>query len=177
MKISNGTIEIVRGDIADQDTEAIVNAANDQLWMGSGVAGAIKRKGGGEIERDAIALGPIAVGDSVATAAGKLKAKYVIHSAVMGQNLHTDEEKIRKATRSALALAEQKEIQSVSLPAFGTGVGGFSIYHCAKIMLMEAVEFLMTAKHVRLIRFVLFTEEDKTAFESELKMEFSMKRH
>lgn len=77
-------IELVRGDITWVDTEAIVNAANNQLWMGAGVAGAIKRAGGEEIEREAVAQGPIEVGESVVTAAGRLPHRYVIHAAAMG---------------------------------------------------------------------------------------------
>jgi len=175
--IDHGSIEVLRGDIADQDTEAIVNAANNHLWMGGGVAGAIKRKGGEEIERDAVAQGPVEIGQSVMTSAGKLKAKYVIHSAVMGQNLHTDASMIKNATRTALELAENKGMVSLSMPALGTGVGGFSVFHCAKIMLTEAIGFLMTSRNLRHIRFVLFDDSTFGAFEEEIKLQFSAKRH
>src|SRR3972149_446583 len=96
-----------KGDITDSGADAIVNAANNHLWMGSGVAGAIKRKGSAEIEKEAIAKGPIAVGEAVATTGGKLKARYVIHAAAMGQDLRTDEAKIASATRNALLRAEE----------------------------------------------------------------------
>ncbi|HUL44587.1 MAG TPA: macro domain-containing protein [Bacteroidota bacterium] len=175
--INKGTLEIVRGDIADQDTMAIVNAANNLFWMGSGVAGAIKRKGGAEIEREAVVQGPAEIGEAILTAGGSLKANYVIHAAVMGQDLHTNAEYIRKATQNTLRLAEQSRIESLSLPAFGTGVGGFSIYHCASIMLGEAVAFLSTSHLLRQIRFVLFEEEAYDVFQEELRMQFSAKRH
>ena len=177
VKIDKCTIGVVQGDIADQNTEAIVNAANNHLWMGAGVAGAIKRKGGIGIEQDAVAQGPVEVGDAVITGAGALPAKFVIHAAVMGQDLHTNAEKIQKAMQNTLRIAGEKKIKSVSFPAFGTGVGGFSVFHCAKIMILEAVEFLTHTKLPMDIRFVLFDRESYTAFEEELKLQFSSKRH
>jgi len=179
MRIPIGTsaIEIIQGDITEQDTEVVVNAANNFLWMGAGVAGAIKRKGGIEIEKEAVAKGPIEVGEAVITSAGKLKVKYIIHAAVMGQDLHTDSEKIKRATRSALKLTEEKKFSSISFPALGTGVGGFSPFHCAKIMIEEAIEFLQQSKSVRLVKFVLFDQQTFDAFQEELKLVFSKKRH
>ena len=175
--INNGTVEIVQGNIAEQDTEAIVNAANNLLWMGSGVAGAIKRKGGVEIEREAIAQGPIEIGQAVVTSGGNLKAKYVVHAAAMGQDLHTDANKIKNATRNSLQLAEKNTIASISFPALGTGVGGFSPFHCAKVMITEAIDFLQHAESLHLIRFVLFDKPMLEAFEQELRLQFSTKRH
>ena len=176
MKIGAGELRIVQGDITEQATEAIVNAANNHLWMGSGVAGAIKRKGGEEIERQAVAQGPVEVGQAALTPGGMLKAKYVIHAAAMGQDLHTDADKIRTATRNSLLLADEKKISSISFPALGTGVGGFSPFHCAKIMISEAVDFLQTAKHLRAVFFVLFDQEMFDIFDEELKLQFSGKR-
>jgi O-acetyl-ADP-ribose deacetylase (regulator of RNase III) len=175
--VNRGEIEVVAGDIALQETAAVVNAANNLLWMGSGVAGAIKRAGGVEIETEAMSKGPIEVGEAVLTGAGSLKARHVIHAAAMGQDLHTDETKIRNATRSALTLAGKTGIESVSFPALGTGVGGFEIHHCARIMIEEAVAFLAGNTGVKLVRFVLFDDEGKKAFEEELKLQFSTKRH
>jgi O-acetyl-ADP-ribose deacetylase len=177
-RIINGrSIEVVRGDIAEQETEAIVNAANNHLWMGAGVAGAIKRKGGEDIEREAVALGPIDVGGAILTSGGTLKATHVIHAAVMGQDLHTDAGKITSAMKNSLQLSERHKIVSLSYPALGTGVGGFSVFHCAKIMITEAIDFLQSATHVRLVRFVLFDQQTYDAFEQELKLQFSAKRH
>jgi O-acetyl-ADP-ribose deacetylase (regulator of RNase III) len=109
--------------------------------MGAGVAGALKRAGGDEIEREAMAKGPIAVGDAVVTRGGRLPARHVIHAAVMGQDLHTSEDAIARATRSALARAGEIGARSVALPAFGTGVGGFSLEECARIMLGAVREY------------------------------------
>src|SRR5947207_4437839 len=109
------------GDIAALEVDAVANAANDHLWMGAGVAGAIKRAGGEEIEREAVAKGPIAVGTAAATGAGRLKARHVIHGAVMGQDLRTSAELIEQTTRSCLELADELGCESLALPAFGTG--------------------------------------------------------
>lgn len=175
--VNRHTIEVLRGDITDQETAAIVNAANNHLWMGAGVAGAIKRKGGEDIEREAVALGPIEVGEAVITSGGKLKAKHIIHAAVMGQDLHTDAEKLVSVTRYSLKLAEHHHIVSLSFPALGTGAGGFSVFHCAKLMITEAITFLQSSKHVQLVRFVLIDQETFQVFEQELKLQFSSKRH
>jgi O-acetyl-ADP-ribose deacetylase (regulator of RNase III) len=117
------------------EVDAIANAANDRLWMGSGVAGAIKRAGGAEIEQEAVSKGPIPVGEAVATGAGRLKARYVIHGAVMGQDLRTTADLISRATRSCLEVADALGCSSIALPAFGTGVGGFPLEECARLML------------------------------------------
>ncbi|MGC8896801.1 MAG: macro domain-containing protein [Bacteroidota bacterium] len=167
-QINGGKLSIVQGDITEQETTAIVNAANNRLWMGAGVAGAIKRKGGEQIEHEAVAQGPIEVGGAVVTSAGALRARYVIHAAVMGQDLRTDGTKIRRAMRSALKAAEDRGIDSVSFPALGTGVGGFPMDQCASIMIDEAEIFLRATKVVNEIRFVLYDEVAFSAFAKEL---------
>jgi O-acetyl-ADP-ribose deacetylase (regulator of RNase III) len=158
-------IDVVRGDIAAVEADAIVNAANDQLWMGAGVAGALKRAGGDEIEREAMAKGPIAVGDAVATGAGRLKAKWVIHAAAMGQDLRTDADKIRRATQSALRVADEIGARSIAFPALGTGVGGFPVDECARIM-VEAVR--ARVGEVERVIFVLRGDDAYRAFEARL---------
>ena len=161
------TIEILEGDITSIDADAIVNAANNHLWMGAGVAGAIKRVGGSEIESEAIRNGPISVGEVVVTSAGKLKAKYVIHAAVMGQDLCTDAEKIRQATKNSLIKANELNLKSVAFPALGTGVGGFPINDCAKIMIDVAYEYNVK-KDLKRIIFVLYGQAAYLAFQKEL---------
>ena len=153
------TVEITEGDIAAQPTDAVVNAANNAFWMGSGVAGAIKARGGQEIEAEAMAQGPVGVGESVLTGGGRLAAKHVIHAAVMGQDLEPSAAGIARATRSALILADAHALGSVALPAFGTGVGGFSLDACARIMLAAVQAYAPAAGSVRLVRFVLFGRE------------------
>jgi O-acetyl-ADP-ribose deacetylase len=157
-----------QGDITDSRAEAIVNAANNHLWMGSGVAGAIKRKGGIEIETEAIAKGPIAIGEAVATTAGQLPQKYVIHAAAMGQDLQTDEIKIGNATRNALLRAEELGVSSIEFPALGTGVGVFSVRQAAKIMIQVAREF-QKSRVLKEIGFVLFDQSSFQAFQRELE--------
>jgi len=152
-------IKLIQGDITEQDVDAIVNAANDHLWMGAGVAGAIKRKGGKEIEEEAMQKGPIQIGEAVVTKAGSLKAKYVIHAAVMGQDLITNEEYIRDATINSLKRAEELKIISIAFPAFGTGVGGFPTDKCAEIMLGAVRDFSKEAKCLKEISFVIFDKK------------------
>lgn len=130
-------LEVREGDIAAVEADAVANAANDRLWMGAGVAGALKRAGGDEIEREALAQGPIPLGSAVATGGGRLPAQWVIHGAVMGQDLRTDASLVRRTTRSCLELADELGCHSLALPAFGTGVGGFPLAECARIMVEE----------------------------------------
>jgi O-acetyl-ADP-ribose deacetylase len=146
--------------------DAIANAANNRLWMGSGVAGAIKRAGGEEIEREAVALGPIEVGDAVATGAGRLAARWVIHGAVMGQDLRTDAALVRRTTESCLRVADELGAESLALPAFGTGVGGFPLAECARIMVETARAYEPAT--LRRVVFAVFGDDAKTAFETAL---------
>jgi O-acetyl-ADP-ribose deacetylase (regulator of RNase III) len=159
-------LTVVEGDITALDVDAVANAANDHLWMGAGVAGAIKRAGGDEIEREAVALGPIQIGDAVSTAAGTLRARYVIHAAVMGQDLQTSGEIIGRATRRALEVAEELGLESIALPAFGTGVGGFPLDECAQIVVEAARGF--PSRSLRRIVFAVFGDEARSAFERAL---------
>jgi len=147
-------VEVCDGDIAAQDVDAVVNAANDHFWMGAGVAGALKARGGSAIEAEAMAQGPVDPGSCVITSGGRLAARHVIHAAVMGQDLRTSAALIERATVNALALAEQHQLASIAFPAFGTGVGGFPIGGCARIMIGSVRAF--TPRSLALVRFVLF---------------------
>jgi O-acetyl-ADP-ribose deacetylase len=160
-------LELVEGDITALEVDAIANAANNHLWMGAGVAGAIKRTGGEEIEREAVAKGPIEVGDAVATGAGLLKAKHVIHGAVMDQDLRTSAELIERATSSCLEVAEELGCRSVALPAFGTGVGGFPLEECARVMV--AAVRAHEPRVLETVLFAVFGEEARRAFDSALE--------
>jgi O-acetyl-ADP-ribose deacetylase len=164
---------VIEGDITALDVDAIANAANNRLWMGAGVAGAIKRAGGEEIEREAVAKGPIAVGDAVATSGGQLKAKYVIHGAVMGQDLQTNADLVRRTTRRCLEVADELEARSIALPAFGTGVGRFPVGECADIMVAEASDFEGGA--VERVVFAVFGNEAREAFDAALTRASSSK--
>lgn len=133
-ELSGVTVQAVQGDITDLDVDAIVNAANDHLWMGSGVAGAIKARGGPTIEQEAVAKGPVPVGTAVATTAGDLLARFVIHAVVMGPDLRTDLSTVAVTTRSVLRLAGSMSLGSVAMPLLGTGVGGLQIEEVAATM-------------------------------------------
>jgi O-acetyl-ADP-ribose deacetylase len=159
-------LEVREGDIAIVEADAIANAANNELWMGAGVAGALKRAAGGEIEQEAMALGPIPLGSAVATTAGSLPASRVIHGAVMGQDLRTNAELVRTTTRSCLELADELGCRSLALPAFGTGVGGFALGECARIMVEEARSFEPQA--LERVIFAVFGAEAYGAFSSAL---------
>lgn len=161
-------IEILEGDITTVTADAIVNAANNHLWMGAGVAGAIKRSGGKEIEDEAIKKGPITVGEAVVTTAGKLKAKYVIHAAVMGQDLVTDAAKIGQATLNSLLRADESGLKSIAFPALGTGVGGFSPEECARIMINVVRDYLKGKTCLERIIFVLYGPTAYRVFKEEL---------
>jgi O-acetyl-ADP-ribose deacetylase len=155
-RLSPLTLEIADGDIAAESTDAVVNAANNELWMGAGVAGALKARGGQTIEAEAMGQGPVEPGQCVLTSGGRLQARYVIHAAVMGQDLRTSASLIADATRNTLRLAEEHGLASVSFPAFGTGVGGFRLDECARIMIDAIRAHAKSAKSVRLVRLVLF---------------------
>jgi len=151
-------------DLAAQAVDAVVNAANNHLWMGAGVAGALKRAGGIDIERDAMALGPIDPGESVMTSGYRLPAAHVIHAAVMGQDLRTSAALITRATRSVLRLAARERLTSIAFPAFGTGVGGFPLEDCARIMIGEVKAIAASPGTIALVRFVLFGHHAFRAF-------------
>jgi O-acetyl-ADP-ribose deacetylase len=160
-------LQVAEGDITSLALDAIANAANNHLWMGSGVAGAIKRAGGEEIEREAVRRGPIEVGEAVATSAGRLAARWVIHGAVMGQDLRTDADLVRRTTESVLQVADELGAESLALPAFGTGVGGFPLDECAEIM-VDAVRAYEPAALKRVV-FAVFGAEARSAFDAAVR--------
>lgn len=168
-KIMGVDFEVIKGDITDMDTEAIVNAANNELWMGSGVAGAIKRKGGSSIESEAVSKGPIRIGEAVATGAGRLKARHVIHAAGMGVDLRTDATKIASSTRASIRKADEVGARSISFPAIGTGVGAYPLEKAASVMIGAAIEQVVEGTAVRLIRFTLLDDEAKKEFDIALE--------
>lgn len=170
MKIKNTEIKVVQGDITELKVDAIVNAANNKLVMGGGLAGAIRKKGGKEIEDEAVKLGPIKIGEAVATGAGKLPAKFVIHAATMGMPagrqagiFETDETKVRDSARSALACAGKLKLESVAIPALGCGVGHFPYLACAKIMAQEVFRLLRNGNTT--LKEIIFCLYDKEAYE------------
>ncbi|MBI5628464.1 MAG: macro domain-containing protein [Candidatus Rokubacteria bacterium] len=170
VKLGSTALSVARGDITEAEVDAIVNAANSQLWMGAGVAGAIKRKGGTVIEEDAVRQGPIEVGEAVLTGAGNLAATHVIHAATMGNDLKTDPEKIAAATRSSLTIAEKHRLSSIAFPALGSGVGGVPPDKSAEAMVTAIVEHLKGGTStLQKILFVVYQDEALKAFTDVLK--------
>lgn len=131
-KVGNAEISLVEGDITEQDTDAIVNAANAQLVLGAGVAGAIRRKGGPQIQLECDQIGGTPVGTAVITSGGLLKARYVIHAVGPQMGEGSEDAKLKGATLSSLKLADEKGLRSLAFPAISTGIFGFPIDRCAR---------------------------------------------
>ena len=149
-------IVIEQGDLTEADVDAIVNAANNDLQLGGGVAGAIRRKGGPAIQEECDRIGSIAIGEAAITTGGKLKARYVIHAASMQLGGRTTAESLRASTRNSLARAAEKGLKTIAFPAVGTGIAGFDMRDCAEIMLDEAARHLKGQTSLEKVRFVLF---------------------
>jgi O-acetyl-ADP-ribose deacetylase len=158
-------IEVLQADITKLDLDAIANAANTQLQHGGGVAGAISRAGGPEIQRQSDERAPIGIGEAVATDAGDLPAKWVIHAATMELGGPTSAEIIRRATASTLATADELGAKSLALVAFGTGVGGFPIDEAARIEVEEVERHVASGSELERIVFAVRGEEAALAFE------------
>src|SRR5258708_2154499 len=160
-------ILIQQGDLTEIDVDAIVNAANNDLILGAGVAGAIARKGGESIQRECDAIGSIPVGYAAITGGGKLKARHVIHAASMSLGgMRTTAKTLRTSTAHSLRLAAERNLKSIAFPAIGTGVSGFPMDECAKIMLTEALQHLKGETSLETIYFVLFDARSPDIFQS-----------
>lgn len=169
-RVGRGCVALRRGDITESRTDAVVNAANSRLWMGAGVADAIKKKGGEEIEAEAVSKGPIPVGSAVVTGGGALPARCVIHAAGMGEDLETSPEIVEACTRASLEAAEEHSLGSVAFPAIGTGVGGLDAETAASRMLGACAAHLRAGEGaLERIEFVLFSDADLAAFRAALE--------
>ena len=176
-------IELRQGDITNQpDIDAIVNAANTELWLGSGVAGAVARRGGPEVEREAVAQSPIRLGEAVRTAAGNLPNKFVIHAAAMGYREEdravpkragssSSETIIHETTMNSIRVAGEAGCKSIAFPALATGVGGFPVDECARVMITAARDYAQQNPQtaIELVCFVLFSADDFETFEREIE--------
>jgi len=158
-------IKIVEGDITELQVDAIVNAANNDLILGAGVAGAIAKKGGPSIQAECDRIGAIKVGEAAITKGGKLKADWVIHAAAMRIGENATETAIRAATNSALALARDKRLRTVAFPALGAGIAGFPLEECAKIMLKETLDFFIVNEYPETVVFCLWGAEARKVWE------------
>jgi len=160
-----GRIAICEGDLTEQAVDAIVNAANSALVLGSGVAGAIRTKGGPSIQAECDAIGPIAVGEAALTGAGSLPARYVIHAASMPPSGAATEESVRSSVRKSLELAASRGCRSIAIPAVGAGIARFPAQRCAEILIEEARAHLRGKTSLEEIRFVLYGEPMYRVFE------------
>jgi O-acetyl-ADP-ribose deacetylase len=158
-------IEIRQGDLTDMDVDAIVNAANNDLRLGGGLAGAIRRKGGPRIQAECDEIGAIPVGGAAITSGGNLKARHVILAASMQLGGATTAQSLRSSTAHALRIAAQMGLKTIALPAIGAGIGGFPMAECAEIMLREAATHFEGPTSIEKITFVLFDAEALSAFE------------
>ena len=165
MKHLAGKIVLMQGDLTEMETDAIVNAANNDLKLGGGVAGAIRRKGGEEIQRECDAIGAIPVGAAAITGGGRLKARYVIHAASMQLGGSTTARALRTSTAHSLHLAKEKGLKSVAFPAIGTGIAGFPMRECAGIMLEEIVKHLAGPTSLEKVYMVLFDRPSLDIFQ------------
>jgi O-acetyl-ADP-ribose deacetylase (regulator of RNase III) len=171
--IENHVLELAEGDITEMQTDAIVNAANAQLVLGGGVAGAIRKKGGPEIQEECDKAGPTFVGGAVITTGGNLKAKYVIHAVGPRMGEGNEYEKLKNATLNSLKVADENNLKSVSFPAISTGIFGFPIEKCAEIMLKTTIDYLKGQTSLQRVVFCLFGQESYKVFENQLKQQIS----
>jgi O-acetyl-ADP-ribose deacetylase (regulator of RNase III) len=161
-------LEVLESDITRLEVDAITNAANTDLAHGGGVAGAIVRAGGRAIQEESDRLAPIELGEAVATGAGSLPARWVIHAATMRLDGPTSAEVIRAATESALSRAEELGVRSLGLVAFGTGVGGFPLAEAARIEVEAVHAHLRSGSRLERVVFCVRGDAAREAFETEL---------
>jgi O-acetyl-ADP-ribose deacetylase len=162
-------IIILQGDLTEMDVDAIVNAANNDLQLGGGVAGAIRRKGGDEIQRECDAIGSIPLGGAAITSGGHLKARHVIHAASMELGGRTSAADLRSSTAHSLRIASEHNLETIAFPAVGTGIARFPMRECAQIMISEAMKHLKGDTSLKKIFFVLFDADSLKIFEETWK--------
>ena len=169
LKIKNSLIKLVQGDITELDSDVIVNAANAQLIMGGGVAGAIRRKGGPSIQEECNQIGGTFVGGAVITTGGDLKARHVIHAVGPRMGEGKEDEKLKSATLNSLKLMDEQSLKTIAFPAISTGIYGYPIDRCATVMISIAKDYLAGETQIQEVIFCLYSTTDFEVFEKELK--------
>ena len=169
LKVKNSIISLIQGDITDLQIDVIVNAANDRLILGGGVAGAIRKKGGPIIQDECNKIGGTFVGGAVITTGGNLKAKHVIHAVGPRMGEGNEDEKLKNASVNSLKLMDEYNLKSIAFPAISTGIFGFPIDRCSKIMIDATKEYLQGNSQIEKVIFCLYTASDFEVFEKELK--------
>jgi O-acetyl-ADP-ribose deacetylase len=169
MDLRSGIV-VIKGDITEVEADAIVNAANTDLILGGGVAGAIRKKGGDPIQNECNEIGSIPLGQAAITGAGSLHARFVIHAAGMHLGGRASGLSLRDCTYNSLLRASEKNLKTVAFPAIGTGVGGFPMRNCAQIMVDTVSEFLQNKNSsIQRVYFILFDKESFEAFDNYLQ--------
>lgn len=158
-RILDGRIYIEKGDITAMQVDAIVNAANRELVLGGGVAGAIRTRGGDTIQEECDKIGQIPLGEAVVTGAGTLPADYVIHAAAMGMGERCTEESLRNAVRNSLKRAEEWKFTKIAMPAIGMGIAGFPLRNGAEILIHTVRDFLAAHEYPETVHVVLYDDE------------------
>jgi len=166
--IGNSKIKLIQGDITELNADVIVNAANAQLIMGGGVAGAIRRKGGSLIQEECNKIGGTFVGGAIITTGGNLKAKRVIHAVGPRMGEGNEDEKLKNATLNSLKLMDVHKLKNIAFPAISTGIFGYPIEKCAKIMISTAKEYLSGETQIEEVVFCLYSKPDFEVFKKEL---------
>ena len=166
--VKNSVIRLAQGDITELDAEAIVNAANAQLILGGGVAGAIRRKGGPRIQEECNKIGGTFVGGAVITTGGDLKAKHVIHAVGPRMGEGDEDTKLRNAVINSLKLMDENNLESIAFPAISTGIFGYPIERCSKVMISTAKEYLSGDTRIKEVIFCLYSSPDFEVFNNEL---------
>jgi O-acetyl-ADP-ribose deacetylase len=169
VRVNKTGLELIDGDLTEQSTDAIVNAANTSLILGGGVAGAIRTKGGPRIQEECNKIGGTFVGGAVITTGGNLKAKYVIHAVGPRMGEGQEDTKLKNATLNSLKLADQHKLKSIAFPAISTGIFGYPIDRCATIMLSTTIEYLRGKTSLERVVLCLWGKEAYSIFEKELQ--------
>ncbi len=172
IQLEGTQLELAEGDITELEVDAIVNAANEELKLGSGVAGAIREKGGPSIQEECDRIGGTPVGTAVLTGGGDLKAEHVIHAVGPRMGEGDEDRKLQSAIRSSLALADRHGLKSIALPAISTGVFGFPMDRCARILLTEVYRYLQGGTKIERVVVSLWGDDTFEIFKRELRRGF-----
>ena len=159
MKIGKTRLEVVGVNIAKLDVEAIVNPANNMLWMGGGISSEIRKAGGDSIETEAMKKAPSDIGEAVVTGAGKLNARWIIHAVISEQDITTSEEAIRKAVTACLSKANEIGCKSLAFPVLALGAHDLEVHIVTNITVDETVKYLVNEKHS--LENVVFVDRDE----------------
>ncbi|MFX0047700.1 MAG: macro domain-containing protein [Candidatus Hermodarchaeota archaeon] len=168
IKVNNSTIKLVQGDITELDIDVIVNAANAQLILGGGVAGAIRNKGGSKIQEECNKIGGTFVGGAVITSGGNLKARHVIHAVGPRMGEGNEDKKLENAITNSLKLMDEHRLKIIAFPAISTGIFGYPIDKCAKIMISTVKEYLGGETQIEEVIICLYSNPDYEIFNKEL---------